>query len=67
MCRTSAWCIYTYVYTMANCSARTARGLARRSLCDKRDPVGGEAIEGAALQQQWTSIRRISRFRCVTG
>jgi uncharacterized protein YbbC (DUF1343 family) len=48
--------IYTYVYTMANClrAART-HGI-RVVVCDRPNPIGGEAIEGASLDPHYTSF-----------
>src|SRR6478735_7704146 len=41
--------IYTYIYTLANClrAART-HGI-RVVVCDRPNPIGGEAIEGPTL------------------
>ena len=48
--------VYTYIYTMANCM----RAAARRSLpvivCDRPNPIGGDAVEGACLQEPWSSF-----------
>ena len=48
--------VYTYVYTMANCMRAAARHGVRVVVCDRPNPVGGDAIEGATLQPQWTSF-----------
>ena len=48
--------VYTYVYTMANCMRAAARLGVRVVVCDRPNPVGGDAIEGATLQPQWTSF-----------
>ena len=48
--------VYTYVYTMANC-LRAAR---RRGLpvvvCDRPNPIGGEAVEGPVLDPAFASF-----------
>ena len=48
--------VYTYVYTMANCMRAAARHGVRVVVCDRPNPVGGDAIEGASLEPQWTSF-----------
>src|SRR5262245_43909211 len=48
--------VYTYVYTMANCMRAAARHRVRVVVCDRPNPVNGDAIEGATLQPQWTSF-----------
>jgi uncharacterized protein YbbC (DUF1343 family) len=48
--------VYTYIYTMANCMRAAARHGVRVIVCDRPNPIGGEAIEGARLQEPWTSF-----------
>jgi uncharacterized protein YbbC (DUF1343 family) len=48
--------VYTYIYTMANCMRAAARHGVRVVVCDRPNPIGGEAVEGSLLQQQWTSF-----------
>ena len=48
--------VYTYIYTMANCMRAAARHGIPVVVCDRPNPVNGEAIEGATLQPQWTSF-----------
>jgi uncharacterized protein YbbC (DUF1343 family) len=48
--------VYTYVYTMANCLRAAARHGVRVVVCDRPNPVGGEAIEGATLQPEYASF-----------
>ena len=48
--------IYTYIYTMANCMRAAARHGLPVVVCDRPNPIGGDAVEGATLQQQWTSF-----------
>ena len=48
--------VYTYVYTMANCMRAAARHGVHVVVCDRPNPVGGEAVEGATLQQPFTSF-----------
>src|SRR4029450_6151555 len=48
--------IYTYVYTMANC-LRARAGLALPVLvCDRPNPIGGDAVEGASLDPAYASF-----------
>ena len=48
--------IYTYIYTMANCLQACARHSVRVIVCDRPNPIGGEAIEGALLQPGFESF-----------
>ena len=48
--------IYTFVYTMANCM-RVARKLGKRFVvCDRPNPIGGLAVEGNILEQEFESF-----------
>src|SRR5947199_5703106 len=48
--------IYTYIYTLANC-LRAARAHGKRVVvCDRPNPIGGEAVEGAALDAAYASF-----------
>jgi uncharacterized protein YbbC (DUF1343 family) len=48
--------VYTYIYTMANCMRAAARHGVRVVVCDRPNPVGGTAIEGATLRPEYTSF-----------
>lgn len=48
--------VYTYVYTMANCMRAAARHGLRVVVCDRPNPIGGEAVEGPRLETPWTSF-----------
>ena len=48
--------VYTYIYTMANCMRAAARHGVRVVVCDRPNPVGGDAIEGATLRPEYTSF-----------
>jgi uncharacterized protein YbbC (DUF1343 family) len=48
--------VYTYIYTMANCMRAASRHGVRVVVCDRPNPVGGAAVEGAILRPQWTSF-----------
>jgi uncharacterized protein YbbC (DUF1343 family) len=48
--------VYTFVYTMANCMRAAARHGVRVVVCDRPNPIGGEAVEGALLREPWTSF-----------
>ena len=48
--------IYTYIYTMANCMRAAARYRLPVIVCDRPNPIGGEAVEGATLRPKWESF-----------
>jgi uncharacterized protein YbbC (DUF1343 family) len=48
--------VYTYIYTMANCMRAAARHGVRVVVCDRPNPVGGVAVEGAALRPGFESF-----------
>jgi len=48
--------IYTYIYTMANCMRAAARHGVAVIVCDRPNPIGGSAVEGARLQPGWESF-----------
>jgi len=48
--------VYTFVYTMANCMRACARHGIRVVVCDRPNPIGGDQVEGARLQDPWTSF-----------
>jgi len=48
--------VYTYIYTMANCMRAAARHGLRVVVCDRPNPIGGEAVEGPTLRTPWTSF-----------
>jgi uncharacterized protein YbbC (DUF1343 family) len=48
--------VYTYIYTMANCMRAASRLGLHVIVCDRPNPVGGDAVEGARLQERWTSF-----------
>ena len=48
--------VYTFVYTMANCMRAAARHGVRVVVCDRPNPIGGDAVEGAVLGAEWTSF-----------
>src|SRR6267378_3674734 len=43
--------IYTYIYTMANCMRAAARYRVQVIVCDRPNPIGGEAVGG---MEGWT-------------
>ena len=59
--------VYTYIYTMANCMRAAARHGVRVVVCDRPNPVGGVAVEGAALRPGSRRSSDSSRSRCVTA
>ena len=48
--------IYTYVYTMANCMRAAAKHRLQVIVCDRPNPIGGQAVEGATLRRGWESF-----------
>jgi uncharacterized protein YbbC (DUF1343 family) len=48
--------IYTYIYTMANCLRAAARHGIPVIVCDRPNPIGGIAVEGARLRRGWESF-----------
>jgi uncharacterized protein YbbC (DUF1343 family) len=48
--------VYTFVYTMANCMRAAARHGVRVVVCDRPNPIGGIEVEGAILDQRWSSF-----------
>jgi uncharacterized protein YbbC (DUF1343 family) len=48
--------VYTYIYTMANCMRAAARHGVRVVVCDRPNPVGGTAVEGATLRPEYASF-----------
>jgi uncharacterized protein YbbC (DUF1343 family) len=48
--------IYTYIYTMANCLRAARRHGVRVVVCDRPNPIGGDAIEGATLVRGYESF-----------
>jgi uncharacterized protein YbbC (DUF1343 family) len=48
--------VYTYIYTMANCMRAAARHGVRVVVCDRPNPVGGAAVEGATLRPEYASF-----------
>jgi len=48
--------IYTYIYTMANCMRAAAKHGVPIIVCDRPNPIGGVAVEGASLRGGWESF-----------
>ncbi|HZB25570.1 MAG TPA: DUF1343 domain-containing protein [Vicinamibacterales bacterium] len=48
--------VYTYIYTMANCMRAAARHGVPVIVCDRPNPVGGDAVEGATLRPEFASF-----------
>ena len=48
--------VYTYVYTMANCMRAAAKHGVHVVVCDRPNPVGGVAVEGATLRPEFASF-----------
>ena len=48
--------IYTFAYTMANCLRAARRHGVRVAVCDRPNPIGGEAVEGPMLVPGYESF-----------
>jgi uncharacterized protein YbbC (DUF1343 family) len=48
--------VYTYIYTMANCMRAAARLDLPVIVCDRPNPIGGDAVEGARLEPSCSSF-----------
>ncbi|MXZ71502.1 MAG: DUF1343 domain-containing protein [Acidobacteria bacterium] len=48
--------VYTYIWTMANCLRAAARAGVRVVVCDRPNPIGGEAVEGPVLDPAFASF-----------
>jgi uncharacterized protein YbbC (DUF1343 family) len=48
--------IYTYIYTMANCLRAAARHGLPVVVCDRPNPIGGDAVEGPMLERGFESF-----------
>ena len=48
--------VYTYVYTMANCLRAARRHGVPVIVCDRPNPIGGEAVEGPMLDPAFASF-----------
>jgi uncharacterized protein YbbC (DUF1343 family) len=48
--------IYTYIYTMANCLVAAARHGIPVVVCDRPNPIGGDAVEGPMLHDGFESF-----------
>jgi uncharacterized protein YbbC (DUF1343 family) len=48
--------IYTYIYTMANCLVAAKKRRIEVIVCDRPNPIGGEAIEGPMLVHGYESF-----------
>ncbi len=48
--------VYTFAHTMANCLRAGRRHGVRVIVCDRPNPIGGEAIEGPILKPEYASF-----------
>jgi uncharacterized protein YbbC (DUF1343 family) len=48
--------IYTYIYTMANCLAAARKHGVKVIVCDRPNPIGGDAVEGPMLERGFESF-----------
>lgn len=56
--------IYTFVYTMANCMRAAARFGKRVIICDRPNPINGNAIEGNITEHEFKSF--VGQFEIPT-
>ena len=60
--------VYTYIYTMANCMRAAARHGLPVVVCDRPNPIGGDAVEGARLRRsRGARLSDSSPSRCGTA
>jgi uncharacterized protein YbbC (DUF1343 family) len=48
--------IYTYIYTMANCLIAAKKHGVEVIVCDRPNPIGGDAVEGPMLERGFESF-----------
>ncbi|HMB80387.1 MAG TPA: exo-beta-N-acetylmuramidase NamZ domain-containing protein, partial [Vicinamibacterales bacterium] len=48
--------IYTYIYTMANCLVAAKKHSIKVIVCDRPNPIGGDAVEGPMLVHGFESF-----------
>src|SRR5689334_15552965 len=48
--------IYTYIYTMANCLTACRKAGLPVVVCDRPNPIGGDAVEGPMLDAEYSSF-----------
>ena len=48
--------VYTFLYTMAYCLELAAETGKKVVVLDRPNPIGGEAVEGNILEQEWSSF-----------
>ena len=48
--------VYTYIHTMANCLRAARREAIQVVVCDRPNPIGGEAVEGPMLRPGYESF-----------
>jgi uncharacterized protein YbbC (DUF1343 family) len=48
--------VYTFIYTVANCLKAAGRRGLPVIVCDRPNPIGGDAVEGALLDERYASF-----------
>ena len=48
--------VYTFIYTVANCLRAAARQGLPVIICDRPNPIGGDAVEGSLLDPRYASF-----------
>lgn len=56
--------IYTFVYTMANCMRAAKKFNKRMVVCDRPNPINGNAVEGNVTETEFTSF--VGQFEIPT-
>lgn len=56
--------IYTFIYTLANCMRAAKRYGKRIVVCDRPNPIGGEAVAGTVLEPDYASF--VGQFPIAT-
>jgi uncharacterized protein YbbC (DUF1343 family) len=56
--------IYTFIYTMANCMSAAAKYGKRVVVCDRPNPIGGNAVEGNITEHEFKSF--VGQFELPT-
>ena len=56
--------IYTFIYTMANCMCAAKKYGKRVVVCDRPNPIGGDAVEGNITEHEFKSF--VGQFELPT-
>ena len=59
--------IYTFIYTMANCLIAARKHGVKAIVCDRPNPIGGDAVEGPMLLRGYKAWLGRYPSRCAMG